>query len=177
MGIKRRQFLSVGASWGIGGLLGYQHASVAGVAGELHWDIEKDVLVAGSGAAGCAAAIAASDSGATVMLVEKAGAFGGTSAKSGGAYWIPNNFAMRARGLVDAKSDFLRFAVRYSYPEFYEPEAPTLGLPIRLYSLLEAFYENGSRVIDCFARTGALRSDGFAAPGTGELFQDYLAGC
>ena len=43
----------------------------------------------GSGAAGLTAALTAAISGRTVLLVESAGRFGGTSALSGGRVWIP----------------------------------------------------------------------------------------
>src|SRR6185436_18309527 len=43
-----------------------------------------DVLVAGSGAAGLAAALAAAQRGARVLMAERGDAFGGTTALSGG---------------------------------------------------------------------------------------------
>ncbi|HEY5017138.1 MAG TPA: FAD-dependent oxidoreductase, partial [Streptosporangiaceae bacterium] len=50
-----------------------------------------DVLVAGSGASGLTAALAAAASGARVLLIERAASLGGTSALSGGRVWIPAN--------------------------------------------------------------------------------------
>lgn len=50
-----------------------------------------DVVVLGSGAAGLTAALAAADAGATVELVEKTDAVGGTTAISGGTCWVPNH--------------------------------------------------------------------------------------
>jgi len=46
-------------------------------------------VVVGSGAAGLAAALAASGSGADVLVVERAPAVGGTTAMSGGVVWMP----------------------------------------------------------------------------------------
>ncbi|MCX8998223.1 FAD-dependent oxidoreductase [Rhizobiaceae bacterium BDR2-2] len=51
---------------------------------------ECDVLVIGSGAGGLSAAVAAAHLGLEVIVAEKAGTFGGTSAFSGGWLWIPN---------------------------------------------------------------------------------------
>lgn len=50
-----------------------------------------DVVVIGSGAAGAMAALRAKDNGLSVLIVEKAHKFGGTSATSGGVMWIPNH--------------------------------------------------------------------------------------
>ncbi|MDR8310886.1 FAD-dependent oxidoreductase, partial [Acinetobacter baumannii] len=47
-----------------------------------------DVIVIGSGAAGFAAAVTACCKGLSVLMLEKAGQFGGTSAISGGAVWL-----------------------------------------------------------------------------------------
>jgi succinate dehydrogenase/fumarate reductase flavoprotein subunit len=53
------------------------------------WDLETDVLVAGYGAAGCAAAIEARRAGAEVLVLEKmpAGKEGGNSRVSGGVWY------------------------------------------------------------------------------------------
>ena len=50
-----------------------------------------DVVVVGSGAAGAMAALRAAENGLSVLIVEKAHKFGGTSATSGGVMWIPNH--------------------------------------------------------------------------------------
>ncbi|HTZ24967.1 MAG TPA: FAD-dependent oxidoreductase [Streptosporangiaceae bacterium] len=52
---------------------------------------EVDVLVAGSGAAGLTAALAAAVSGVQVLLVERGEKLGGTTALSGGRVWVPGN--------------------------------------------------------------------------------------
>jgi 3-oxosteroid 1-dehydrogenase len=52
---------------------------------------ETRVIVVGSGAAALAAALAAHDAGATVAVVERAEAVGGTTAVSGGGVWMPGN--------------------------------------------------------------------------------------
>ena len=50
-----------------------------------------DVVVVGSGAAGAMAALRAAELGLSVIIVEKAHKYGGTSATSGGVLWVPNN--------------------------------------------------------------------------------------
>jgi 3-oxosteroid 1-dehydrogenase len=62
---------------------------------------EYDVVVVGSGAAGMAAALAAQRHGLRTVLVEKAKHFGGSTARSGGGVWIPNNEVLRGDGVQD----------------------------------------------------------------------------
>ncbi len=50
-----------------------------------------DVVVVGSGSAAAAAALRSADLGLSVLIIEKAHKFGGTSATSGGVMWLPNH--------------------------------------------------------------------------------------
>jgi 3-oxosteroid 1-dehydrogenase len=50
-----------------------------------------DVVVVGSGAAGATTALRAHGHGLSVVVVEKAHKYGGTSATSGGVLWVPNH--------------------------------------------------------------------------------------
>ena len=70
---------------------------------------EFDVVVVGSGAAGLTAALAARRSGARVLVIEKAAVFGGNSALSGGAVWVPNNRVLREAGVADTPEDAARY--------------------------------------------------------------------
>ena len=63
---------------------------------------EVDVLVAGSGAAEMTAALTAAHLGPSVLVIEKAGLFGGSTARSGGGIWAPGNTVLRHAGVTDA---------------------------------------------------------------------------
>ena len=73
------------------------------------WDIETDVLVVGTGGSGLVASIIAHDEGASVTLIEKTNAVGGTTAVSGGIPWIPNNHHMSEVGETDSREEVLTF--------------------------------------------------------------------
>lgn len=84
------------------------------------WDHTVDVLVIGSGAGAMVAALTAHDRGASTLLIEKSDLYGGSSAKSGGGLWIPNNHLMREAGLEDsptAAMDYLKAVTRGIEPE------------------------------------------------------------
>lgn len=63
-----------------------------------------DLIVVGSGAGAMTAAVAAADLGLSVLMVEKAAQYGGTSALSGGGIWIPNNHHFKAIGGNDSEA-------------------------------------------------------------------------
>ncbi|WP_194243897.1 FAD-dependent oxidoreductase [Nonomuraea phyllanthi] len=64
-----------------------------------------DVVVAGSGAAGLTAALAAAVSGARTLVIESASEIGGTSALSGGRVWLPANGTPENAGDSDELAD------------------------------------------------------------------------
>jgi 3-oxosteroid 1-dehydrogenase len=73
------------------------------------WDETVDFLVVGSGAAGMTAAIVAHDHGARTLLIEKSPVYGGNTALSGGAVWVPANHLMAGVGIQDSAADALLY--------------------------------------------------------------------
>lgn len=68
-----------------------------------------DVVVAGSGAAGLVAALAAARGGARVLVLEASHRFGGATGISGGQAWVPGNHRMGDRGVADSAQDALTY--------------------------------------------------------------------
>ncbi|HEU4360347.1 MAG TPA: 3-oxosteroid 1-dehydrogenase [Mycobacterium sp.] len=62
---------------------------------------EYDVVVVGSGGAGMVAALAAAHAGLSTIIIEKAAHYGGSTARSGGGVWIPNNTVLERAGVKD----------------------------------------------------------------------------
>jgi succinate dehydrogenase/fumarate reductase flavoprotein subunit len=65
-------------------------------------DREVDLLIAGAGPAGMAAALVASLEGLDVLLCEKSDQVGGTGSTSAGTLWIPGNSQSKAAGFSDS---------------------------------------------------------------------------
>jgi 3-oxosteroid 1-dehydrogenase len=70
-------------------------------------DEEFDVVVAGSGGAGMTAALTAAHHGLSTVVVEKAGEYGGSTARSGGALWLPGNEVLRRAGITEPAEAYL----------------------------------------------------------------------
>jgi 3-oxosteroid 1-dehydrogenase len=176
--VSRRDFLKAAGS---GALLTSATAAAVPFAestayAQKRWDHEADIVVAGSGAAGSVAALFAHEQGASVVLLEKAAVYGGTTAKSGGGYWIPNNYLMREKGYSDSREDCIRYMARLAFPTLYNDADKRLGLGENEYGLLATFYDNASATIDALRTMGALDAHSLwiRSDKTG-LFPDYFA--
>ncbi|THF55350.1 FAD-dependent oxidoreductase [Ollibium composti] len=113
-----------------------------------------DVLVIGSGAGGLATAVTARYHGLDVLVVEKADVFGGTTARSGGWSWIPCNPLAMREGVSDSL-DKARTYLQHETGNHFDA------------ARIDAFLENGPRMVDFFERNTALK---FVL---GPAFSDY----
>lgn len=77
-----------------------------------------DVVVVGSGAAGLTAAFTAAHAGLSVIVVEKAEVFGGTTALSEGMVWIPGSRQARAACVEDPPEAALAYIERAASSSF-----------------------------------------------------------
>lgn len=117
-----------------------------------------DVIVLGSGAGGLAAAVTAAEAGCDVLLYEKAADLGGTTAKSGGVYWVPDNHLMPGHGIEDPREGALRYMARVSAPGRYDPGHHRLGLSPWEHALMAAYCDLAPRAVEHLGTIGALRS-------------------
>ena len=113
-----------------------------------------DVLVAGSGAGGLAAAVTARKAGLEVLVAEKEPWFGGTTALSGGWLWIPNHPMQKEIGVADSIEDASTYLL-HEAGEKYDPER------------VNAFLTAGPRMVEFFTRETAVKFDASAT------FPDY----
>lgn len=119
---------------------------------------DVDVLVMGSGAAGLAAAVAAADRGATVLVVEKSDLLGGTTGVSGGMPWVPLNRHLADVGVADSREEALAYIHRLTLGQEPDP------------ALVEHYVDTAGDVIEWLETVTPLR---FSAPPT---FNDYYEG-
>ena len=106
------------------------------------WDREVDVLVVGGGGAGLAAALSAHESGAKVLLIEKAPTFNASStAISGGLFSCSN-------GKIHQK-----LGIDYPANKFYE-DLMKWGLQTNVPELARAYADNSGKVIDWLVDMG-----------------------
>ena len=94
------------------------------------WLGNSDVLIVGGGAAGISAAIDAASAGASVLVLELASTYGGTTALSAGEIYIGGEGgtpAQRANGFEDTTEDMFNYLMMASGPNADESK-------VRMYS-------------------------------------------
>ncbi|MBZ9781281.1 FAD-dependent oxidoreductase [Pseudomonas sp. REP124] len=113
-------------------------------------DVDCDVLIVGSGAAGLSAAVTAAWHGLKVIVVEKDPVFGGATAWSGGWAWVPCNPLARRAGIVE-DVELPRTYLRHELGERFNGP------------MIDAFLEAGPRMVAFFEQHTSLQfADGNA---------------
>lgn len=106
-------------------------------------DLTVDLLVVGSGT-GMSAALAGHELGLSVLVVEKTDLVGGSTARSGGAFWIPANPVLKASGSPDTPEQgraYLKALIGDSVPA----------------ARWETFVEHGPQTVTMLERTTPMR--------------------
>lgn len=107
---------------------------------------EYDLVVLGSGAAGLAAGLAASELGLSVLIIEKSAKLGGGTTNSYGLLWFGNNHLAAEAGYSDSREEsleYMRFlaggeAIRKNLETFIDQSTYALrffqicGIPFRI---------------------------------------------
>jgi 3-oxosteroid 1-dehydrogenase len=128
---------------------------------EAQWNLEADVVVLGSGGAAMTAAISAFDFGAKeVVILEKGGMIGGTTAMSGGMLWIPGNHYQIEAGIPESDDDIVDY-LESLCPGALDPDT------------LSAFMESGPEMIRYLADKTPV---GFSVYREFPDYQPYLPG-
>ena len=106
--------------------------------------IDCDVLVAGAGAGGLSAAIAARKAGLHVIVAEKEPVFGGTTAFSGGVLWIPGSPQAKAAGVADTR-EAARTYLKNETGAFFDE------------ATVDAFLDNAASMVEWFERETSVK--------------------
>ena len=113
-----------------------------------------DVIVAGSGAGGLSAAITAAAEGLSVLVIEKSDKFGGTTSRSGGWIWIPNNSQGKREGIEDSIEKARAYIEAECGNQFDRAR-------------VDAFLEQGPKMVDWFNDNTEVKFT------LGSYFSDY----
>lgn len=139
--MKRRDFLNTLAMLSSASLV-----PLEAFGDEMKWDEEWDVLVVGSGFAGCAATCQAIEEGAKTLMIDKMPVLGGNSAINGGAFAVVNSSFQKARGVKD------------SY-ELYVKDILKAGLNLNRLDLVEVIAKNGNDAYEWTLERGVYYRD------------------
>ena len=104
------------------------------------FDETFDFVVVGSGGGSMCAAVVACTAGKSALVLEKTNLIGGTTARSGGVMWIPNNPYMAAAGVPDS----LEAATQYLDAVVGDHN----DTPGASKARRQAFLEEGPRMLD-----------------------------
>ncbi len=116
-----------------------------------------DVIVIGGGGAGLAAAVSASDAGASVIVIEKMGAVGGNTIVCGGIYNCPDPELQKPEGIEDS-------------PEFYAKQTWEGGDKLAKKELVDVLCYNAYDGLQWLKGLGLKFSDKISQ-GAGALYR------
>jgi succinate dehydrogenase/fumarate reductase flavoprotein subunit len=115
---------------------------------------ECDVLVVGSGAGGLSTAVSAAHRKLNTLVVEKEHVFGGTTARSGGWMWVPNNCPAVRAGVKDSVES-ARSYLQHETGKHFDA------------ARIDAFLEAGPKAVEFYEKNTTLQFD------LGPTFADY----
>jgi succinate dehydrogenase/fumarate reductase flavoprotein subunit len=115
---------------------------------------ECDVLVVGSGAGGLSTAVSAAHRKLNTLVVEKEHVFGGTTARSGGWMWVPNNCPAVRAGVKDSIEN-ARLYLQHETGAHFDA------------ARIDAFLEAGPKAVEFYEKNTKLQFD------LGPTFADY----
>jgi 3-oxosteroid 1-dehydrogenase len=125
-----------------------------------------DFVVAGSGGGSMCAGLFMRSLGKSVLILEKTEVIGGSTARSGGVMWIPNNQFMKQAGIPDSEEQALTYLDAVIGDA---PDAPGASRPRRL-----AYVREGTKMIDFLVGQGIkLRRVGYYP----DYYDDRPGGC
>lgn len=110
----------------------------------MNWNQEVDVLCAGSGAGGLAAALVAAAAGLEVLVAEKDALIGGVQALSSGQIWLGGNRFAAELGIEDSQAQTLEYLASLAQG-LAEPE------------LRETYVRRGQEALDYFTQEMGLK--------------------
>jgi succinate dehydrogenase/fumarate reductase flavoprotein subunit len=113
--------------------------------------LETDIVIIGSGAAGLTCAITARAMGLEALVAEKTAVFGGTTAYSGGAPWIPCNHVMGRIGLTDTREAAVAY-LKAVLGEKYDAD------------LVDAYLDNAAAMLKFLEQHSEVRFKPFPLP-------------
>jgi len=152
--LSRRDFVRTAATGASAAALAGLGAGQSEAQGrQPHWDLQADVVVIGSGAAGLPAAIEAAENGASVIVVEANSDVGGHAILSGGAVPLGGGTSRQKKyGIEDSPDNVFRDLTDWSV---VEPN----GFPDYRYNdkeIIRAFADNSAPTFEWLVAHGVV---------------------